>query len=156
MQRVKIMVVRHADLAPGDAFEVFGGGSGPINYERPLTRRPVALWPRDDALAGHAAGRHLTGRHLAAPAPDVRFDGTHLLDTHLRPARAVLFEAGPYATGRYRHAVRLRDAAGNPRGQPPTEIETVINTAPDPPETLVPVAFDAGRMEFRIVLRAED
>jgi len=151
MQNVVVGVIRRRESVPGDAFEVFGNdGVGPINYGRPLTRRPMHLWPREFRAAGHLLDVHLGCRHLGSERPDGHLEGTHLLDRHLRPERTLWFEWGPVYVGRYRFGVRVVDAAGNVRTDGVSGAEVVVNTSPEAPAAFVPVSSEAesGRMTF--------
>jgi len=151
MQNVVVAVIRRRESAPGDAFNVFGnGGAGPIDYTRPLTRRPIDCWPREFSSAGHLLAVHLGCRHLGSGRPDGHLEGTHLSDRHLRPERTLWFEWGPVYVGRYRFGVRVVDAAGNVRTDEAPETETVVNASPEAPTKFMPVSSEAerGRMTF--------
>lgn len=151
MQRVRLTVPRRREYGPGDAFEVYSdGGTGSIDYERPLTSRPIAFWPDAEPAAGHLLDSHLRGRAQGAAAAGGHLDGAHLMGRSLQPERVFTFETELLYVGRYRFAVRVLDAAGNVRSDAEAQAEVVINTGPEPPESFVPSASNAltGRMRF--------
>jgi hypothetical protein len=150
MQTITIGVVRNRPFRSTDGFHICGdGGSGQMDWDHPVTPRRLLLWPDAPIIPGHLLGGHGMSLHLDGVRPDGFLEGAHLLDTHMRPAAAVVYEAGPFVFGRFRHAVVMEDAVGNAAAGAAVH-ETVINSDPPPATDLVPMAYDTqtGRLTF--------
>lgn len=144
MQSVRILVPRRREYRGGDGFEVFGdGGSGTIDFSHPVTGRRVGLWSEAAGRRGHLLDGHLMLRYLDSVDRDGHFSGVHLNDDHLVPAGVVQVEVGRYVLGRFRHAVRMVDAAGNHVDDTPVTLTTVINSHPDRPGRLSAASYDS-------------
>ena len=114
MQRVRVGVSRLRRYDGQTRFEVFGDlGGGTVDFDHPLTPRPVALWPEAAPRAGHLLDAHLVVRHLDSVDPDGHLDGVHLEAEHLWPALLVTYDTPGYVFGRFAHAVKMSDGSGN-------------------------------------------
>lgn len=144
MQSVRLLVPRRKEYRGGDGFEVFGnGGSGAIDFSKPVTNRRVLLWSEAAGRRGHLLDGHLMLRHLDSVDRDGHLSGIHLNDEHLMPAGVIQVEVGRYVLGRFLHAVRTVDGAGNWSSDTPVTLTTVINSCPDRPGRLVALLHDA-------------
>ncbi len=142
MQRVRVQVERIRAYAGDATFEVFGDlGTGVVDFDRPLTPRPVRLWPEAERRAGHVLDGHLVVRHLDAINPDGHVEGEHLGAEHLYPAAVVAYETPGYVFGRFQHAVRMVDGAGNV--SPSAFAIVTVNSAPTVPLGVTRSGYDA-------------
>jgi hypothetical protein len=149
MQRVRISVERLRSYGGDTVFEVYGNlGTGPIDFFHPLTPRPVALWPQAARRSGHLLDGHVSLRHTDSVDPDGHLEGAHLRGGHLHPALAVTFDTPPYVFGRFEHAVRMVDGAGNE--SEPTIVSVTVNSAPSVPGCPARSGYDpqADRLTF--------
>jgi len=144
MQKVRVIVTRRREFVAGDGFQVYGdGGTGQVDFTTPLTDGTVPFWPDAPPRAGHLFDAHLVLRHLDNVEPDGHLSGLHLCDEHLRPAAAIVFEAGPYCFGAFTHAVKVFDAWGNASLLDAAEQTTVVNSSPRSPSDLARAGFEA-------------
>lgn len=136
MQRVRLLISRTLNLPADTAFEFFGDlGSGSIDYDHPLPPGKTWLWPMAPPRPGHLEEGHLIARHLDSVRVDGHLEGPHLTAGHLEPVLAVAVESPRYGFGRFQHALRMIDGAGNV--SPPAIVDTrTINAAPDAPRRL--------------------
>ncbi|HOA73996.1 MAG TPA: hypothetical protein PL151_07730 [Phycisphaerae bacterium] len=131
MQMIQFAVVREARFRSVDGFHVCGDhGKGTIDWAHPLTPRRLLFW--DDALPmqPHLQAGHLMGHHLDSIFREGHLAGTHLLDRHGEPAGVIIFEAGPYVFGRFKHVVWTQDELGNQTYLETDVHETLINSYP--------------------------
>lgn len=143
MQRVRLIITGRSGYAAGDRFEVFGdGGSGQIDYDHPLTDRPVPFWPEAVPRRGHLLDGHLELPHAEGTWPDGHLEGVHLLDDHGRPSAPVMFDTPEYVFGAFTHGVRPVDRLGNVFGGEPSETTQTINSSPPRPFNFSLSAFD--------------
>ena len=157
MERGAVGVVRGRRFRSVDGFEVYGdGGTGTVDEDHAVTPRRVLLWPDVAVMAGHLFGGHVMAVHLDSVGSDGQFEGTHLLDEHLYPAAAVVFETGPRVFGRFRHAVVTEDAVGNATAAGVTVHETVVNSDPPAASDLMPVAHDSGTDQLTLTFVPSD
>jgi hypothetical protein len=153
MRRLQIVIPIDDSYVPGDGFDVYwNGGSGPVDFDRPITARPVPFWSRFEPMAGHLCDAHLRNHHLqpAAVASCGHLEGAHLFGGHLIPREAYVFETEPLYVGRHRFAVHVVDSLGNTREDEAVEVERVANEAPEAPCGFRPAASasPSGRMTF--------
>lgn len=143
MQRVVVSVLRRRRYAAGDGFDVFwDGGSGTVDFSRPLNAVRVRFWPGAARRGGHLCDGHLMLPHVDSVWPDGHLEGTHLLDEHLWPAGLLRFETPEHYFGLLKLAVRSYDAAGNfcdEAGQ----VQVVVNSSPRPPSQARRSDYDA-------------
>jgi hypothetical protein len=143
MRRVRVTVPRLRRYSSDVTFEVFGDlGEAGIDFVYPLTPRPVALWPEAGARGGHLLDGHLTLRHLDGVDRDGHLEGAHLEAEHLYPAMGVYYDTPEYVFGRYGHAVKMYDGAGNASAETVSAI--TVNEAPSAPAEMARAAYDAG------------
>lgn len=141
MQRVEIQVDRLRRYSADTSFDIYGDlGTGVIDEDHPLTPHPVRLWPQAATRRGHALDGHLSSRHLDSVDPDGHLEGTHLEDEHLYPARAATFATPWYVFGRFRHAIKMADGAGNVSNG--VEAAITINSAPTVPLCVTRKEYD--------------
>ena len=141
MQRVRVSVSRLRQDNAGTVFEVFSNwGRGQVDYLHPATPRPVMLWPEAAPRDGHLLNGHLTARHLDSVDPDGHLEGVHLRGNHLYPALAVTFDTPAYVFGRFVHAVRMSDGAGN--GSSASVVAITVNGAPTVPERVIRAGYN--------------
>jgi hypothetical protein len=152
MQRVRVAVGRLRKYASDVAFEVFGDlGTGTIDFDHPLTPRPVALWPGAARRVGHLSDGHLALRHLDSVSPDGHLESGHEETEHLLPAIAVTFDTPAYVFGRFQHAVTVSDGAGNASAASTAAV--TVNSSPTIPEGVTRSGYDAqtDRVTFSFV-----
>ena len=131
MLRVRLTVLRLRRYASDTWFEAYGDlGAGQIDYEHPLAPGSVRFWPEAGGRNGHLHDAHLSLRHLDSVDPDGHFETLHLEAEHLWPAWPIVVESPSYVFGRFDHAVRLFDGAGNVSSDPPAEYAAMVNAAP--------------------------
>ena len=149
MQRVRLLIPRMIDYPADTAFELFGDlGSGAIDYDHPLPPGQVRLWPEAPPRAGHLEEGHLIARHLDSVRVDGHLEGVHLTAEHLDPVLAVAVVSPRYVFGRFKHALRMIDSAGN--ASPNSVVDTrTINTAPDAPRGLRRTGWDGGNASVK-------
>lgn len=145
MQRIGLRVVRSRGYHPGEGFVVFGdGGTGTIDWDRPLTSRKVIFWADTSIVAGHLAGGHMSEPFLDGIVPDRHLEGTFLLDANLQPAASITWHSDPVVFGRFQIAVVTEDAVGNRRIEDATLREQVVHSEPPPARALAPASFNAS------------
>jgi len=161
MRRVELDIPRLRRYSADVAFEVYGDlGAGVMDYDHPLPPGRVPLWPAAAPRAGHLLDGHLALRHLDSVACDGHLDTLHLEAEHLYPARPIWFLSPGYVFGRFAHAVRMFDGAGNHDGQSEPVATFTINEAPTAPTSChqwladgqtgqVEVFFEPGRFVTR-------
>jgi hypothetical protein len=133
MQRVTTDILRLRRFSSDTTFAVFGDlRAGAIDLAHPLPPGPQGLWPAAAPRAGHLLDAHLLTRHLDSVCPDGHLNTLHLRGEHLYPARPVRFASPGYVFGRFRHAVRMYDGAGNAAGEVPLA-DITVNSNPTPP-----------------------
>lgn len=151
MKRLQFNVPRLRSYSADAAFELYGDlGSGTIDYEHPLPPGRVRLWPAAALLRGHLLDAHLGAAHLDAAVRDGHLHDIHLWGGHLEPVLAVAVASPRYVFGRFRHAIRMFDAAGNGSAIGATEFAHTINESPPIAATLRRVGWDDvdGRVLF--------
>jgi hypothetical protein len=122
---------------------VYGdGGSGTIDYDRPLGGGRIAFWPGVALPAGHLCDGHLVLPHLDSVEPNGHLDGLHLTGQHFLPAAGVRCETPEYYHGVFRHAVRTYDESGNSRSDDPAIFLTVVNSSPRGPRRVFLDRYD--------------
>ena len=152
MQRIHLVVPRGPAYAADTACEWYGDlGSGEIDYTRPLPPGRVRLWPVATSV-GHLTGGHLSGRHLDAVDADGHLEDAHLLEKHLTPAGALVLVSPRYVFGRFQHALRMFDGAGNASPDATGIAAVTINSAPAAPGGLRRGTLDTqtGRLRFHL------
>lgn len=152
MQRVRVGISRLRRYSSDTVFEVFGDlGDGTIDYLHPLTPRPVALWPDAGPRDGHLLDGHLTIRHADGVNPDGHIEDEHLSGEHLYPALTVTFDTPGYVFGRFQHAVKLSDGAGNESSA--TSAVLTVNSAPTVPEGVTRSGYDSLTDQLTFLFR---
>jgi len=142
MRRVRIGVERLRRYAADTSFQVYGDyGSGPIDFVHAMTPRAVALWPEAARRAGHVRDGHLSLRHLDSVDPDGHLEGLHVGGEHFYPALEVSYDTPAYVFGRFTHAVRMVDGAGNESGSATAAV--TINAAPTVPGCVARASYDS-------------
>ena len=123
-------------LQPSDtAVELCGDlGTGVIDYGRPLPPGRMRLWPAATVRVGHMLDGHLVARHLDDVDEDGHLEDMHLGSAHLEPELAMSLASPRYVFGRFRHALRWLDGAGNTSQA--IERAVTINDSPDAPKAL--------------------
>jgi len=143
MVRARLMVLRLRRCTSDTFFEVYGDlGSGEIDYDHALSPGPVRFWPEAGGRNGHVHDAHLVLRHLDSVDPDGHFETLHLDAEHLRPAWPIIVESPSYVFGRFNHAVKVFDGAGNVSSDPPAQCAVTVNAAPAAPRVLKCVGYD--------------
>ena len=151
MQRIRFLVPRSVTYSADISFELCGDlGSGTIDFTRPLPPGRTRLWPAGAARAGHLHDAHLIMRHLDSVDVDGHLEGMHEGDEHLQSALAVTVESPRYVFGRFRHAIRMFDGAGNTSAESPPEHVQTINAAPPPPRGLRRIGWDEAQHRLRL------
>ena len=143
MVRVRLTMLRLRRYASDTRFEAYGDlGTGQIDYEHPLSPEAVRFWPEAGERNGHLSDAHLALRHVDSIDPDGHLETLHLKAEHLWPAWPMVVGSPSYVFGRFDHAVRLFDGAGNVSSDPPATYATTVNTAPAAPRGLKQVGYD--------------
>lgn len=135
--RVELRFARLQRLPASATAEVFGDGGpgvpGEINYEQPLTRRGLRVWPAWQDKGGFGLGKFGRGDFGFDGAAAVGFGkGAFGAGEFGFDADLLGWVSGELAAGSYRFAVRVTDAAGNVQASP-TETEPVIVIPPAKP-----------------------
>jgi hypothetical protein len=81
-------------------------------------------------------------RHLDSVVPDGWLEGVHLADEHHYPGAEVVVESPGYVFGRFVHAVRMVDGAGNVSGT--SESSVTVNSSPTIPTLVRRGSYDEG------------
>jgi len=151
MKRIRFLIPRGAAYSADTSFELYGDlGSGAMDYDRPLPPGRVRLWLESASRPGHLREAHLIVRHLDNVDVDGHLENVHLTGEHLDPVLAVVVESPRYVFGRFSHAWRMFDGAGNTAPQsPPGHVET-INEAPAIPRGLKRVSWDGETRRLRL------
>lgn len=137
MQRVRVLVARPLGSSADTSVEWYGDlGTGVVDYGRALPPGRKPLWPEAPRSPGHALTGHLMVGHLSAVQLDGHVEGVHLDDAHLESSSAIVFDSPRYVFGRFVHALRMFDGAGNASAQGGMEIATTINSSPPVPRGL--------------------
>jgi hypothetical protein len=145
MERVIIRVPRGRRYASDVGFDVYGdGGSGSVDYGRPLNAQRVRLWPDAPPRAGHLREGYLIPEHLDSVSPEGHLGVRHLRDEHLWGGGEATFAAGPYCFGRLAHAVRMVDGRGEGDANSVTIVSSVVNSWPRRAGSFAVSAFDEG------------
>ncbi len=137
--RVKLTVLRSQDLPVGTTFNVYGdGGTGPIDYDMPLSETPIPIWPCPQDKAGFGTACFGEGDFGWDAAAAVGFGkgcfgyGQFGLDAD------VIEWISPLLTeGAYRFGVKAIDTAGN--------LSAACEMGP---LTVVPPARPAARLDI--------
>ncbi|GJM25996.1 MAG: hypothetical protein DHS20C16_24110 [Phycisphaerae bacterium] len=134
MQRIRILIARDPDAGSDLAVEWYAGlGSGSVDLTRPLPPGRQKLWPESPAYVGHVQVGHLVIGHLDTVYDDGHLECTHVGDGHLEAGYAMVFDSPRYVFGRFRHALRMFDGAGNATGEEALEYIHTINSSPPAP-----------------------
>lgn len=134
MQRIRVLVSRPRDSGVDTKVEWYGDlGLGTVNYGRPLPPGRKPLWPEAPQPSGHVFSGHLMVGHLNAVQLDGHMEGMHLADAHLEALFALAFDSPRYVFGRFRHALRMFDGAGNASAVGGMEFIQTINSSPPVP-----------------------
>ena len=153
MRKVTIDILRLRRFSSDTTFAVFGDlGAGAVDLGRPLPPGRQVLWPTAAPRAGHLLDAHLLTRHLESVCPDGHLDTLHLRAEHLYPARPVRFASPGYAFGRFRHAVRMYDGAGNAANAVPL-VDITVNSNPTPPQDCRVESYDPQEDRLTLAFR---
>ena len=137
MIRVRFTVLRLRRYASDAWLELYGDlGGGELDYAHPLGPGPIRFWPEAGGRGGHLCDAHLSVRHLDAVDPDGHLETAHLESEHLWPAWPIVVESPAYVFGKFDHAIRVYDEAGNVAGDAPLRHVVVVNSAPAIPRGL--------------------
>ena len=153
--RVRISLLRSQNLPLGaTAIVYFDGGTGEIDYQKPLSRLPIRIWPAWQDKAGFGMSRFGVGDFGYDSAAAVGFgkgsfgNGQFGLD-----ADTIEWISPELSTGTYKFAVKIIDGRGNESSASETESITVTPAA-RPVERVSISSFD--RQTNRLVLNIED
>lgn len=153
--RVRLCILRSQTLPLGGAADVyFDKGTGQIDYSAPLNASPIAIWPcfQDKAGFGMAQfGRADFGYDSAACVGFGK--GSFANGPFGMDADMVEWISPLLPLGRYRFAVKIRDAYGNESAASETVPIAVVPPA-QPAAALSIAAFDAQTNQ--LTLRVSD
>jgi hypothetical protein len=153
MKRFRFSVPRYDAYAADVSLELYGDlGRGTIDYDRPLPPGRTRLWLDAPPRAGHLHDAHLIAGHLDSVRADGHLEGAHLWHAHLWPVLLVTAESPRYVFGRFRHAIRFFDGAGNPTAGDPVEYDHIVNDSPPVPRGLRRVGWDGQTQRIRFAL----
>lgn len=141
--RVKITLLRSQNLPIGGEAQVFfDNATGEIDYENPLTRRPIRLWPAWQAKAGFGTSGFGLGDFGYDSAAAVGLGkGSFGRGQFGLDADVIDWISRPLAAGTYKFAVRVVDGAGNESCSAETG-EITVTPAAKPAERLSISSFD--------------
>lgn len=143
MKRVQFVITRSPEFTADVSLELYGDlGGGVIDFNRPLAPGRTRLWPAAPLIRGHLLDGHLAAVHLDATVTDGHLTGPHLLDGHLNVQLAIVVLSPRYVFGRFQHALRFVDGAGNLTAQGDHTFVQTINDAPDAPGGLRRIGWD--------------
>lgn len=144
MQRIRILVPRGRGLGPDTSVEWYGDlGVGVIDYDRAFPPGRKLLWPEAPEFSGHILGGHLMNNHLDSVETDGHLEGVHLQETHMEATFALVLDSPRYVFGRFRHALRMFNGAGNATGEGAIELIRTVNSSPPVPLGLRRRGWDA-------------
>ncbi|MCA9252835.1 MAG: hypothetical protein KDA54_17030 [Phycisphaerales bacterium] len=151
MQRVRILVARHPEGPSDVAVEWFGDlGGGTVDHTRLLPPGRQKLWPECAPHVGHLLVGHLMVGHVDTVRDDGHLEVLHLGDGHLQAGFALVLESPRYVFGRFRHALRMLDGAGNATGDDALVFAHTVNSSPPVPQNLRRSQWNAAtsQLEF--------
>jgi len=141
--RVRITLLRSQNLPIGATSQIyFDNGTGQIDYEKPLNRSPIKLWPAWQDKAGFAMSRFGVSDFGFDGAAAVGFGkgsfghGQFGLD-----ADTFQWTSSPMPAGVYKFGVKITDEAGKESSSSETEPVTVTPAA-KPAEQVSISSFD--------------
>jgi len=124
-----------------------------MDFAKPLNDRPVPFWPQAAPRRGHLLDGHLAVPHADSVFPDGHLEGVHLLEEHGIPSAPLLFDTPPYVFGRFWHAVKSRDVAGNVSAGASAASAQTINSSPARPFDFAVSGFDDGTGQVEFVFK---
>ena len=129
--RVRISLLRSQNLPSDATAEIyFDNGTGIIDYNQPLSDRPLRIWPAWQDKTGFGMCRFGTGDFGYDSAGAIGFgkgsfgQGQFGLD-----ADTIEWTSPPFTAGVYKFGVKITDGAGNESSASETEPITVIPAA---------------------------
>jgi hypothetical protein len=147
--RVRISLLRSQNLLSDTTAEIyFDNGTGVIDYNHPLSDRPIKIWPAWQDKAGFGMSRFGVGDFGYDSAGAVGFGkgsfghGQFGLD-----ADTIEWTSPPLMAGVYKLGVKITDGAGNKSSASETEPITVIPAA-RPAEKVSISSFDKQKNEL--------
>jgi len=147
--RVRISLLRSQNLPSDATAEIyFDNGTGIIDYNQPLSDRPIRLWPAWQDKAGFGMSRFGAGDFGYDSAAAVGFgkgnfgQGQFGLD-----ADTIEWTSAPLMSGVYKFGVKITDGAGNKSSASEAEPITVIPAA-RPAEQVSISSFDKQTNEL--------
>ena len=147
--RVRISLLRSQDMPSDATAEIyFDNGIGVIDYNQPLSNRPIRIWPAWQDKAGFGMSRFGAGDFGYDSAGAVGFgkgsfgQGQFGLD-----ADTIEWTSPPLTAGVYKFGVKITDGAGNISNASETEPITVIPGA-KPAEQVSISSFDKQTNEL--------
>ncbi|MCK4659161.1 MAG: hypothetical protein KAV82_06525 [Phycisphaerae bacterium] len=145
MIRVRLIVLRLRRYASDTWFEAYGDlGAGTIDYAHPFPPGGVRFWVEAGERNGHLYDGHLALRHLDSVDPDGHLETVHLEAEHLWPAWLMVVDSPAYVFGRFDHAVKVFDGAGNTSSGSPAQYAVTVNAAPPAPRRFKCTGYDSG------------
>ena len=147
--RIRITFLRGQNLPINSTAHVyFDNGSGEIDYDRPLSERPIQIWPAWQDKAGFGMGGFGEGDFGYDSAAAVGFGkGSFGLGQFGLDADTFEWMSRPLPAGVYKFGVRICDDAGNQSVSAETGQITVIPAA-KPAEEVEISSFDKENNEL--------
>ncbi len=134
MQRIRMMVARNPDGASDVSVEWYGDlGTGNVDFGRALPPGRQKLWRECPQRVGHLLEGHLMIGHMDCVQADGHLEVTHVGHGHLEAGYALALESPRYVFGRFRHALRMFDGAGNATGEGELAFGHTVNSSPPVP-----------------------
>lgn len=151
MQRIRVLVPRLRSDSADTSVEWYGDlGSGAIDFGRPFPPSRKKLWQESPEHVGHVRVGHLMIGHLDTVRVDGHVEGVHLDDAHLEATFALVLDSPRYVFGRFRHALRMFDGAGNATADDAIEFAHTINSCPPVPSGLRRGAWNSATLQLQI------
>lgn len=141
--RVIIKMLRGQDLPIDATVQIYyDAGSGQIDYDHPINKRPIPVWPCRQDKAGFGMGRFGLGDFGYDCSAAVGFGkGCFGYGQFGIDANVLEWTSAPLEAGEYKFAVRVFDQAGNESGGSESEPVTVT-PLPKPIEQVSILEFD--------------
>ncbi|HIJ67793.1 MAG TPA: hypothetical protein HPP87_09570 [Planctomycetes bacterium] len=152
--RVKLSWPRGMNLPFEGTAQVYSdGGGGEINYDEPVSKEDIRLWPSRQDKVGFGSGPFADG--------DFGYDGSSAIGFGKGAfgegefgfdADEMSWISGELETGKYRFAVKVQDRFGNVSEAQETDKMTVIRTA-KPAQKLEVESYDKGESRLKFMVK---
>ncbi len=150
MERIHIFVARDPEGPSDVAVEWHADlGNGSVDFSRPLPPGRQKLWPERLKRIGHLFDGHVMIGHLDSTHADGHVEVSHLGDGHLHAGYALVLQSPRYVFGRFRHALRMFDGAGNATDEGAVVTAHTVNASPPIPSRLRRTGWNAASLQLQ-------